>query len=132
MSDKRSVAKEAHPTKADANEDAPLGQREDASLEDLWKEAVKRIEKENGVNISLLTKNDPGDLQQPEQRLQVASELFQKSRHPEERKTKVIQAVSGCLDWTFTGVSFFKEHVSGSVSSLVLLCVLSSRFNALA
>lgn len=115
MSDKRNVAKQTAPIPLPNAETSPE-QKDSKSLDDLWKEAVNNIQKEYRVNISAIAESESDGLQQPDQRLQKASELFEKSRHPEDRKTKVINAVSGCLDWTYSGVSFFKDHVSGTVS----------------
>lgn len=115
MSDKRNVAKQTPPIPLPNFENSPE-QKDSKGLDDLWTEAVNRIQKENSVNLAAISESDSDGLQEPDQRLQKASELFEKSRHPEERKTKVINAVSGCLDWTYSGVSFFKDHVSGTVS----------------
>lgn len=122
MSDKRNVAKQTPPIPIQNSETSP-DQKDAKSLDDLWKEAVTRIQKENGVSLPAISESDSDALQQPDQRLQKASELFEKSRHPDERKTKVIKAVSGCLDWTYSGVTFFKDHVSGTVRRLLLLLV---------
>ncbi|QGA21108.1 hypothetical protein EYB26_008818 [Talaromyces marneffei] len=116
MSDKRNVAKQTPPIPIQNSETSP-DQKDAKSLDDLWKEAVTRIQKENGVSLPAISESDSDALQQPDQRLQKASELFEKSRHPDERKTKVIKAVSGCLDWTYSGVTFFKDHVSGTYAA---------------
>lgn len=115
MSDKHNVSKQTPPIPL-PNSEAPPEQKDSKGLDELWKEAVNRIQKEYGVNIAAISESESDELQQPDQRLQKASELFEKSRHPEDRKSKVIHAVSGCLDWTYSGVSFFKDHVSGTVS----------------
>lgn len=115
MGDKQNIAKQTPPIPL-PNSESSAEQRDSKSLDDLWKEAVDRIQKEYGAKIPAISESESEQLQKPDQRLQKASELFEKSRHPEDRKTKVIHAVSGCLDWTYSGVSFFKDHVSGTVS----------------
>ncbi|EED13718.1 SD08430p [Talaromyces stipitatus ATCC 10500] len=117
MSDKQNVAKQTLlPAPVPDPESSPE-QKDTKALDDLWKEAVNKAQKENGINIAAISESELDNLQQPDRRLQKASELFAKSRHPEDRKTKVIQAVSGCLDWTYSGVSFFKDHVSGTYAA---------------
>lgn len=93
---------------------------ESQSLDDIWKAAVTEIEKDNGLSFKDLQKDQCDDFNNTKNGLWKASELFQKSRHPDERKAKVIEAVAGCLDWIDSGVSYLRNHMLGTVSYLIL------------
>jgi len=90
-------------------------------MEDIWRKAVEKYTAENNITKGKL--EDAGDFEGAGDGVQKATLLFKGSRHPKDRKDKVITAVGGCLDWIDTAVSFVQEHIEGTVRNFLSLPV---------
>lgn len=86
------------------------------SIDEIWDEAMDEIAKEYNLSVRALEQWD-GKLGEGETGTERAKALFEDSRHPGDRKDKVMKAVGGCFDWIEDGLEFVKNNVSGSVSS---------------
>jgi hypothetical protein len=112
--------------KTTGTKDADQGGQEGSGsfgTEDIWKNALKKFQAENQIAEKEI--NDlvtAGDIASADNGAKKATELFKTWRHPPGKETKVMEAVSGCLDWVDAAAGFIQDHVSGTVSTPVLTC----------
>lgn len=80
----------------------------------LWKEAIIKYTAENNITVKELEL--AGRFDDADTGVDKAAKLFKDSRHPKDKKDKVITAVGGCLDWIDTTVDFLKDAVPDGVN----------------
>ncbi|PLB46535.1 hypothetical protein P170DRAFT_477416 [Aspergillus steynii IBT 23096] len=83
------------------------------SIDEIWAEAMDQIAKEYKLSSEKLEQFN-GNLYDGETGSERARALFEESRHPDDRKDKVMSSVAGCLDWVKTGLGFVNDNVSGT------------------
>ncbi|PYI02494.1 hypothetical protein BO78DRAFT_463945 [Aspergillus sclerotiicarbonarius CBS 121057] len=98
----------------------PADRKKPVTLDEVWEEALGRITEKNQVSPEEL-QNTGGQFSDAEHGLKTAMKFFKHSRQPTDRKNKVLTSVAGCLDWVHSGVTFVKEHVSGTYAVPVKL-----------
>lgn len=84
----------------------------------LWDDSVKRFKEENNVDIkNLLNLDDELKFEKAGDGSEKAKQLFQDARHlKNDKKSRIIESVGGCLDWMSVASGFIKDHASGTVS----------------
>jgi hypothetical protein len=84
------------------------------SVDDIWSEAIRKIEKDYDLSPEDLEKWDRklGDGETGTERAQA---LFANSRHPGDKQDKVMKTVGNCLEWVQDGLGFVKNNISGTV-----------------
>jgi hypothetical protein len=112
----------AEPPKIPGSKEIDKGDKEGKGsfgTEDLWRKALKKFQDDNKIAAKEMEDLDlAGDLGKGKDEVEKATELFKTLRHPPDRTTKVMVAVSGCLGWVDTAAGFIQEHASGTVSNL--------------
>ena len=113
-------------SKMTGTKDADQGGQEGArsfGTEDIWKNALKKFQAENQIaEKEMKDLAIAGDIEGADTGAKKATELFKTWRHPPGKETKMMEAVSGCLNWVDTAASFIQDHVSGTVRTSVLAC----------
>ncbi|KAJ5899483.1 Tetratricopeptide-like helical [Penicillium taxi] len=88
------------------------------SVAEIWSEAMEQIKKDYNLSSKDFEKWD-GKLGQGETGTEKAQALFANSRHPRDKKDKVMKTVGNCLEWVQDGLGFVKNNISGSAAQNV-------------